>query len=67
MKNVSMLAMCHLGACWISAVAWTTHGGASAFALHLLLELILNIFVTDDKPDASPHHFALTQAQAETK
>ena len=53
-EDVSMLAMCHLGACWISAVAWTIHGSASAFVLHLLLELILNILVTDYKPDVSP-------------
>ena len=33
----------------------------------LLLELILNIFVPDDKPDASPHHFALTQAHAKRR
>ena len=67
-EDVSMLAMCHLGACWISAVAWTTHGSASAFVLHLLLELILNIFVTDDTPDVPPPlTLLLTQAQAEVE
>ena len=40
--------------------------GTHAFYF-LLLELILNIFVPDDKPDASPHHFALTQAHAKRR